>query len=95
MARYRKGDSVKRLSIAVREDTLTELDRLVLESGVYRSYFFAAALVLGARLLSQVYSPDKTGVDVSVFLDGDVDSLRDSLVHESVSTKGSKGGDKW
>lgn len=83
MPKYRKEFRSERIQIPVREDVLAEIDDYVLSSGMYRTYFFTAAFILGARILAQVFTPGRLGLQSIV--DEELQRLQTNLKHESVS----------
>ncbi len=80
MPKYLEDVPMERLSIRVPKATLDEIERHVLTTGMYRSYFFSAAFILGARTLARVFSAN----DVASRGSSDLDELREALKHETV-----------
>ncbi len=95
MSRYRNGTKMKRVQIPVPEETLAEIDRCVLEAGMYYTYFYSNAFILGARVLGAIMSPGRLGLQG--LIDEELKTLVRELTHETV--RGSNGkeapSDRW
>ncbi len=83
MPKYIDGAEMKRITIRLPENTLNEIDSYIQDAGMYRTYFFTAALILGARTLAGVFASSLPGKPPTPSGD-EIARLQESLYHESV-----------
>ena len=83
MPKYMDGEQMTRITIRLPENTLNEIDGYIQDAGMYRTYFFTAALILGARTLAGVFAASLPGSSNGQLLN-EVARLRESLHHETV-----------
>jgi hypothetical protein len=53
------GVKTGRYYVRLPEETITEIEAYIKESGMYQSYFLSNALVVGARVMARQLSPER------------------------------------
>jgi hypothetical protein len=59
MPRMTGGVKTGRYYIRLPEDTITEIDGYIKESGMYPAYFLSNALIVGARMMARQLNPER------------------------------------
>lgn len=59
MPKMTGGVKTGRYYIRLPEETITEIDAYIKESGMYQAYFLSNALIVGARIMARQLNPER------------------------------------